>query len=94
MPGREMARDGLATTAETLMNDNNDSELKKALRDAEKRFRVVYEDYFKFMARARDASENNTIPASYIDEWCKKSDEFQEAQAAVNKIVDSILGSR
>ena len=75
------------------MNDNNDSELKRAHRDAEKRFRIAYEDYFKFMARARDAGENNTVPAFYNDEWCKKSAELQEAQAALNKIVGSILGS-
>lgn len=75
------------------MNDNNDSELKKALRDAEIRFQIAYEDYFKFVARARNAGEDNTIPTSYNDEWCKKSAELQEAQAALNKIVGSILGS-
>ena len=76
------------------MNDNIDSEIEKALRRAERRFRIASENYVEFSARVRDAGESNTIPASYNDEWCKKCAELQEAEAALNKIVDSILGSR
>lgn len=76
------------------MNDNNDSAQKKALSDADARFRIASEDLSKFSARVRDVGDGNTIPASYNDEWCKRSDECQEALAALNKIVDSILESR
>ncbi len=76
------------------MNDNIDSEKKKELRSAETRFRIASENYFKFMLRARDAGKDNTMPASYNDEWCKRCAELQEASAALNKIVASIVGSR
>ncbi len=76
------------------MNDNIDSELEKALRRAERRFRIASDDYLEFSARVRDAGESNYIPASYNDEWCKKSAELQKAEIALNEIVDSIVGSR
>ncbi len=88
------ARDGLTTTVETLMNDNIDSESKKEILGAERRFRIATENLSKFLARVYDAGESNTIPASYNDEWCKKCDEVQEAKDALTKIVDPILGSR
>ena len=89
-------RPGTATTTkgEILMNDNIDSESKKEILGAERRFRIASENLSKFLARVYDAGESNTIPASYSDEWCKKCDEVQEAKDALNKIVDSILGSR
>ncbi len=76
------------------MNDNIDSESKKEILGAERRFRIASENLSKFLARIYDAGENNTIPASYSDEWSKKCDEVQEAKDALNKIVGSILGSR
>ena len=76
------------------MNDNIDSELKKALSDADDQFRIASENLSKFSLRVRYADESMTIPASYNDEWCKRSAECQEALAALNKIVASILASR
>ena len=76
------------------MNNNNDSELKKALRDAERRYQIAFENHFKFLARVRDVGESNTIPASDNDEWGETCDEVQAALAALKKIVDPILGSR
>ena len=76
------------------MNDNNESGLKKALRDAERRYRNASENHFKFLASVYDVGDSNVIPESYNYEWCKTSDECKEALAALNKIVDSILVSR
>ncbi len=76
------------------MNDNIDSELEKALRRAERRFRIASDNYLEFSAKVRDAGESNTIPASYNHEWCKTCAEVQKAEAVLNKIVDSIVGSR
>lgn len=76
------------------MNDNIDSESKKEILGAERRFRIATENLSKFLARVYDVGESNTISASYNDEWCKRSEECQEALAALNKIADSILGSR
>ena len=76
------------------MNDNIDSESKKEILGAERRFRIASENLSKFLARVYDAGESNTIPASYSDEWCKKCDEVQEAKDAHNKIVNSIIVSR
>ena len=76
------------------MNDNIDSELEKALRGAERRLRFASENYHRFSARVCDVGKSNTIPASYSDEWCKRCAELQGAEAALNEIVDSIVGSR
>ena len=75
------------------MSDNNDSGLKEALNNADARFRIASESLSKFSATVRDVGDRNTIPASYNDEWCQRSDECQEALAALNKIVDAILRS-
>ncbi len=74
--------------------NNNDNESKKALPDAERRYRTAFEKHLELLARVRDAGESNTIPASYNDEWCETCDEVQAALAALNRIVDSILGFR
>ena len=76
------------------MNENIDGNLKKALRDADRRFQLASKNYFWILARVRDAAENNAIPASCNDEWCEAADDLQEAEAALNKIVTSIIGDR
>lgn len=47
---------------------NIDSEQIKTLDEARERFRIAQLRYFDFSARASDAGESNTIPASNNDE--------------------------
>ena len=76
------------------MSDNNDSELKRALRDAERRYQIATEKYLGLSARMRDAGESNTIPARYNHEWSESLDELEAALAALIEIQGSILGQR
>lgn len=76
------------------MKDNNDSKLKKSLRDAETRYRIASEKHFAFLASVYEVGDRNVIPEAYNFEWCKTSDECKEALAELNKIVDSILEPR
>ena len=75
------------------MNENIDGNLKKEFLYADRRFQLASKNYLSFSTRIRDAAESNTIPASYNDEWCEVAEDLQEAEAALNKIVGSILGS-
>ncbi len=58
------------------------------------RFRAASKAYVKFMAKVPDAGESNTVPASLNQEWGKVCAELQKAEIVLNRVVDSIVGSR
>ncbi len=58
------------------------------------RFRAASKAYVRFMAKVPDAGENTTIPASLNQEWGKVCAELQKAEIVLNRVVDSIVGSR
>ncbi len=79
------------------MNDNNDSELNKALHDAIEIRRAKGSEYWEVMGKlqsALDNRESRPFPSSLYDEQAEAQAELEAAQTAVNKIVASIFGSR
>jgi hypothetical protein len=76
------------------MNDKIDREQKMAFDDVRERYRVAHLRYYEFMGRVAAAGKSGTIPPSLNDEWGEVCTELQEAEAAISKMVDNILGSR
>ncbi len=76
------------------MNDKFDREQKMAFDDVRERYRVAHLRFYEFLGRAGAAGKSGIIWPSFNDEWGEVCAELQEAEAAISKIVDNILGSR
>ena len=68
-----------------------ESELKKAVRDAEKRVQIARENHRKFWAKIKYDDQTQTIPASDNEEWNKVSTELDEAEAALTDAQSELL---
>ena len=68
-----------------------ESELKKAVRDAEKRVRIARENHRKFWAKIKYDDQTHTVPASDNEEWNKVSTELEEAEAALTDAQSELL---
>ncbi len=75
------------------MNDNIDREQKMAFDDVRERYRVAHLRFYEVLGKAGAAGKGDTIPPSLHDEWGEVCAEFEEAESAISKIVDTILGS-
>ena len=76
------------------MNDSIDREQKLAFDDVRERYLVAHLRFYEVLGRAGAAGKSDTIPPSLHDEWGEVCAELQEAEAAISKIVDTILDSR
>ena len=56
-----------------------ESELKKAVRDAEERVQILREKLLDFTANIKYDDQSHTVPASDNEEWNKVSTELEEA---------------
>ena len=56
-----------------------ESELKKAIRDAEERVQILREKLLEFTANIKYDDQSHTVPASDNEEWNKVSTELEEA---------------
>ena len=84
----------LASTGGTHVIDITGSEQNLAFDDVRERYRVAHLRFDEFLGRARSAGKSDTIPPSFNDEWGEVRAELEEAESAISKIVDTILGSR
>ncbi len=68
-----------------------ESELKNAVRDAEKRVQIARENHRKFWAKIKYDDQTHTVPASDNEEWNKVSTELEEAEAALTDAQSELL---
>ena len=68
-----------------------ESELKKAVRDAEERVRIARGNHRKFLAKIQYNDQTHTIPASDNEEWTKVTTELEEAEAALTDAQSELL---
>ena len=68
-----------------------ESELKKAVRDAEERVQIARENHRKFWAKIKYDDQTHTVPASDNKEWSKVSAELEEAEAAFTDAQSALL---
>ena len=68
-----------------------ESELKKAVRDAEERVRIARGNHRKFWAKIKYADESRTVPESDNEEWIKVSTELEEAEAEYADTAAAVL---
>jgi len=68
-----------------------ESELKKAVRDAEERVQILREKLLEFTAIIKYDDQSHTVPASDNEEWHKVSTELEEAEAALTDAQSELL---
>ncbi len=68
-----------------------ESELKKAVRDAEERVQIARVNHRKFLAKIQYADQSHTVPESDNEEWIKVSTELDEAEASLTDAQSELL---
>ena len=68
-----------------------ESELKKAVRDAEERVQILREKLLEFTANIKYDDQSHTVPASDNEEWTKVSTELEEAEDALRDAQAAVL---
>ena len=68
-----------------------ESELKKAVRDAEERVQILREKLLEFTANIKYDDQSHTVPESDNEEWIKVSTELEETEAALTDAQSELL---
>ena len=68
-----------------------ESQLKKAVRDAEERVQILREKLLEFTANIKYDDQSHTVPESDNEEWSKVSAELEEAEAAFTHAQSALL---
>ena len=68
-----------------------ESELKKAVRDAEERVRIARGNHRKFWAKIKYNDQGHTVPESDNEEWTKVTTELEEAEAEYADTAAAVL---
>ncbi|MCH9027802.1 MAG: hypothetical protein IIA05_11940 [Proteobacteria bacterium] len=68
-----------------------ESELKKAVRDAEERVQILREKLLEFTANIKYDDQSHTVPESDNEKWIKVSTELEETEAALTDAQSELL---